>query len=223
MEHKDQKTVWNSEHVLSTMRNFYAADKPPAITTHDIDLVILLMAYKALDHAVNHSIETLARYLKKDVKTVRSSIEHLIAMGWLHRERRKGASSGLMLIADKLPQAETSADAHKVTADAKALAKVYHQAVVLLALKDRKMSKRKKKAQSTTRWGEAQQYNAQNILNRCDGDVALAKQMLQYALGHPRLARIARESLYKLFKWWKHVEQSYSEHLQAAHAKEVTQ
>jgi hypothetical protein len=218
---KVQKTVWNSEQVLALVRSFYAADKPPEITTHDIDLVVLLMSYKALDHYATHSIETLARYLRKDTKTIRKSMLRLSDLGWLHLERREGASSGIMLITDKLPMAEVLD--HKVTDAAKELAKTYQQAVVILGIKDKKQSKKRRRRQSTKRWLEAQYYNAQNILNKCDGDSELAGQMLHYAFNHPRFVQIAKKSLYCLFKYWKGLENMYSQHLQAAHAKEVTQ
>jgi hypothetical protein len=220
--------VWNSEYVLKAIRAFYAADKPPAITTHDIDLVVLLMVYKALDHYVTHSIDTLARSLKKDVKTIRTSIAHLIDLGWLHRVSREGASSELMLIADNLPLAEL-AD-HKVTDDAKALATLYQQVVVTMGMKDRKKSKKMRKRQATKRWLYAQQYTAQNILNKCDGDAELARQMLRFAFEQPKYARAANTSLYSLHKYWKGLENSYADHLQdeakkheATPVKEVTQ
>jgi hypothetical protein len=202
-------TLWDSEKILVLQRNFYAADKPEGVTSTDIALVALLFSYKAVDHHVTHSIQTLSKSLGCDVKTIRASLKRLDEkLHWIHREGHVGGSDGLMLLVENIPTQEPMS--HEVTQDAKTLSVWYQQRLIETKAK-RKFHKR---------WLKEQFYNAQNILNKCDGDMETAKILIAYALKHPKFyKRASKDGMYKIHGMWKQIMAAYSEALQAQEKK----
>ena len=198
---KTNKTVWGSEKILTLQRNFYAAKKPDGLTSTDVGAVALLLSYKAVDHEVTHSLATLASSLSCDQQTIRRSLVRLEDLKWIHRTARKGRSDEIELLLDNIPlDAPLS---HQITDEARDLVKAYVNHLTSLG-----------KKKFYPHFVKNQWYSAQNIINKCDGDVALAKQMLVFATNDPTFKRAASASLYKLWSKWRKLERAYSEYLQ---------
>src|ERR1035438_7203533 len=120
-------------------------------------------------------------------------------MGWLSRPRRRGRTNALSLNLQNIPAA---ASLHvTVTQAAGALAQRY-QRVLMQRFNRKKFPKA---------WLQQQLYAAQNILNKCDGDVELAASMIGHALSTQAHVKRSSKSMYNMFARWPRIEKSYSE------------
>jgi hypothetical protein len=191
------------------IRNFFLADKPDAATPVCVAIVVLLLNFKAVDHAAVFSQQRLAGMLGCDLKTIQRALKLLSKLGWVSQPQRKGRTKALTVCIDALPL--QNAPRLRPTQEAKELTVRYQDAL-------RRILNRKRFHKN---WFKSQFWSAQRILDRCGGDVELARHKIGHALAHPRHARKARKDLYTLFGRWNLVEKTFAESAEKRRLKEL--
>jgi hypothetical protein len=195
-EHQGKSSLISDSVTVKTLRDFLASPKPAGMTPVDVLHVIQLTLRKAEDHPIYDSQQTLARAFCCDDKTIVRSQKRLEKLKWLSRPQRKGRTNALSLNHENIPT-ETSLRT-LVTADAKKLAAIYQRALMKAGRK-----------RFPKFWLGQQFLSAQRILDRCDGDVQIAADIVTYAL-HARLYRArAMKSLYTVLGAFPKIAAAY--------------
>ncbi len=190
---------FSDSRILKIIRDFTQAAKPDGIGPSEISFITSLLAFKAIDHPVTFSHGTLATMIGCcDEKTIRRVEKTLKANGWISTTSRRGLSKLTSVNLDRLPMANRTLPA-KPSEAAIELRKRYLQALFRLRIKFPH-----KKQLSTQDW------SAQKIINRCDGNAEVAFQMIEHAIGHAKHTKAARRGLYALSQRWKAIEKTFT-------------
>jgi hypothetical protein len=198
VETSSVRADFTDSRIPKEQRNFLQADKPKDIGPVEVALVTLLFAFKAIDHPVSFSHQTLALMLGCHVHTAKRAEQKLRDIGWISVTSRRGLSKLTSLNLDKLPTTNRKA-VRTPSEDAITMRKAYLNKLFYLKIKLHK------KQIQTLDW------NSEKILQRCNGDMNLMVDMLRHAFDTAEHAKAARSGLYQLWKRWKAIERTYKQ------------
>jgi hypothetical protein len=187
-------------HTVQALLDFFNdEEKPNDLGPFDLLIMVYLISRKGEDHAITDSLQTISRRLNCSVKTIERAVENLVSKNYLTRTRRRGRSSELSLNFAAIPcEAPLRL---KISEDAGRLAVWYKL----------ELSKRRLRTKFGKRYISQQEPSAQRILDKCDGDMALAKKKIDHALGHALHRNKAKKGLYELFGRWPKIAKTFLE------------
>jgi Crp-like helix-turn-helix domain len=197
------KTAFKDGNTFKLIQGFLFAPKPKGLGLPEVALTLAYLAIKAMDHDVTYSHQKLAEMLGCDPSTIKRIEKSLKKQGILSQISRKGRTKQTLLNLDSLPMVDGSLP-KMPTPEAEELKKWY---IGYMQVHHYYLINKKK----TKQWYKTLAWGAQNIINKCGGDAAMARTKIEYAFTHPDHRKYAVWSLYKLDGRWKHVEKSYAE------------
>jgi hypothetical protein len=191
-----------SRKIVARLENLlFSENKPPELRPVDIALLTYLILRQTEDHYIFDSHLTLANRLGCERRTVADSIKRLSDMGWIttdkkwqwnektqRRTRSIGATVGLSINLDKLPQAKDKTKHSSPSPDAIDLAKWHTEALV----RNNRGHKIRYKA-----FDQKQQYAAQRIIDDV-GSIDKVSAILDFVLNDPRHQKTGLSSLYRV-------------------------
>lgn len=192
----------NNEAMQVICRLYASGEDPntPPLDKIDISILVYLISRRCMDHEIFDSQYTIAERTRVERKAVARSLKRLSDLGWITvGSLGPGRSKYIALNIDQFPAAQPVHQ--KVTDNAKKLAMVYHDQLKHLGC----LGKRPKN------WWKRQWPSAQNLIDRCDGDVMRAGALVNFAMHHPELKARARTSLYWVRCIWKKALRLYAD------------
>ena len=179
----------NDRTILDTLRRLDSpANRPASLFPIDISVMAYLVRRRAIDHEIVDSRQTLADAVGcQSLRTIDASLERLEKAGWISvRHRWNGNSNAIQVNVNTVPA--LAPVQRKVTKEAGQFAVWYKGELERSGF--RKQVRRKN-------WLSRSELSAQRILNKCGGDVELAKVRFGWGLRFSKWQKIVQSgSLY---------------------------
>lgn len=189
------------QQILQAIRRLLAADQKPS-DCRPIDLlqIIRLLLQHSDEHDVRVSRGTLASELGCAESVVYESQQRLQQFGWLtvRKGKHKGRSNGFTVHLDKLPVGDLT---RTVVSDPARLLAVQYGDMLKRADKKRRLMKG---------WQQRFEFTFELLLTKkCDGNEALLRSVVNFALQDPRYQKKALRGPHELRRCWSSLVANY--------------
>jgi DNA-binding MarR family transcriptional regulator len=190
--------------LIEVIRGLFEADGRPAeIEPVDIALTAYLVLKGALANPVRGSGSTLGMALNVTERTVTTATDRLSAAGWIHKHSGKSRRQGntYSVILEKLPMAQ-DIKRTVITAEAWTLAEQYMKAVPNNAKGKRRRFTKSERQRFA--------FALQTFLDRYTaGDAQLLRDLLNFALSHPKYATKAKRGPHELRRHFRKILEEF--------------
>ena len=193
-----------SEKLVDVIRGLYETEgRPGEIEPMDIALTVYLVLKGALANPVRGSGSTLGTALNVSEPTIEASVKRLTAAEWVqkHSGKSRREANSFTVILEKLPVAQ-DIKRTVITAEAWLLAEQYVKAVPNnIKGRPRRFSKSERQRFA---------FALQTFLDRnTDGDVNLLRDVINFAMRHPKYGLKARRGPHELRRPFRKILAEY--------------